>query len=518
LAGGSKDTIIVNGVNFFSHEIEAALAELDGVSAGYVAAFPTRRAGSDTEQLVVAFAPESADQDPAELFRVVNAVRSTVVMLCGFRPSLVLPLPRSEFPKTSLGKTLRPRMRTRLESGDFEAAVAETAAAATALLGDRVAPSGATQQALAEIFAAMFDRGVHEIGAESSFLDLGGTSLEILALSRRIAGRLGRKLPVIELLIAPTVRELAATVDRYAQSAEGPREYDPIVPLQPTGTKTPLFCVHPGVGEVLVFVNLAKYFVGDRPFYALRARGFNPGEQPFQTFAEMVEQYVAAIRRRQPHGPYAVAGYSYGAAVAFEIAKVLESQGERVDFVGSFNLPPHIKYRMRELDFTETATNLAMFLELIGKQAAATLPAQLRSEPRPRQLARLLALAPPGRCAELDLDLSKFAAWAELAYGLTMLGRSYEPTGKVAAVAVFYAIPLRGAKQAWLDDQLRRWDQHSRGENHYIDVPGEHYTLMGPRHVPAFQAILRRELDRALADADATRNRHVDNDTRSNAA
>ena len=39
-------------------------------------------------------------------------------------------------------------------------------------------------------------------------------------------------------------------------------------------------------------------------------------------------------------------------------------QGERVDFVGSFNLPPHIKYRMEELDFVETAANLAAFLAI----------------------------------------------------------------------------------------------------------------------------------------------------------
>jgi thioesterase domain-containing protein len=51
-----------------------------------------------------------------------------------------------------------------------------------------------------------------------------------------------------------------------------------------------------------------------------------------------------------PMPPYAIAGYSYGGAVAFDIAKVLEPQGEQVGFVGSFNLPPHIKYRMDELD------------------------------------------------------------------------------------------------------------------------------------------------------------------------
>jgi thioesterase domain-containing protein len=271
--------------------------------------------------------------------------------------------------------------------------------------------------------------------------------------------------------------------------------------MQVIGDKTPLFCVHPGVGEVLVFVNLAKYFVGDRPFYALRARGFNPGEKPFESFDEMVSTYVQAIRAKQPHGPYAVAGYSFGAAVAFEIAKVLEADGERVDFVGSFNLPPHIKYRMDELDFVETAANLAFFLALIDKKQSLELPDQIRHLSREEQLAHLLEIAPPARLAELDLDLEMFSAWAELANGLTNLGRTYSPSGEVSSLTVFYAVPLRGTKEDWLNNELKRWDEHATGDNRYIDVPGEHYTLMGPQHVAGFQSILRKELDRSLGDA-----------------
>ncbi|WP_141713029.1 AMP-binding protein, partial [Streptomyces sparsogenes] len=100
LVGRSKDSIIVNGVNYFSHELEAVLEQLDGVAGGYVAAFPTRRPGSDTEQLVVAVAPETAEDDEAGLYRLLTAVRSTVVMHWGFRPSLILPLPKEAFPKT----------------------------------------------------------------------------------------------------------------------------------------------------------------------------------------------------------------------------------------------------------------------------------------------------------------------------------------------------------------------------------------------------------------------------------
>ncbi len=67
-------------------------------------------------------------------------------------------------------------------------------------------------------------------------------------------------------------------------------------------------------------------------------------------------------------------------------------------------------------------------------------------------------------------------------------------------MSVFYAIPLRGTKEDWLNNELSRWDEHCP-DVRYLDVPGEHYTLMGPHHVAVFQSVLRRELDRALGDA-----------------
>ncbi|MFB6559953.1 AMP-binding protein [Streptomyces sp. NPDC056400] len=508
LVGRSTDSVIVNGVNYFSHEIETVLERLEGVAGSYVAAFATRPAGSDTEQLVIAFhCTASDDYDPA-LYRVLCAVRSSVVAHWGFRPSLVLPLPEDAFPKTSLGKIQRTLMRRRLESGAYGSHERAVADLTLRMLGGYTAPEGETEHVLAKVYGEMFGIEPGTVSATANFFDLGGTSLDILRLRNKVAERIGATgLEVITVLTAPTVRALAARLTEQALSC-GP-EYDPVVPMQTSGTKTPLFCVHPGVGEVLVFVNLAKYFVEDRPFYALRARGFNEGEKPFATFEQMVGCYVDAIRARQPHGPYAVAGYSFGGAVAFEVAKVLRSQGERVDFVGSFNLPPHIKYRMDELDFVETATNLAFFLSLIDKKQSLELPDQLRALPVEEQLAHLTALAPPGRLAELDLNVQKFGAWAELANSMTDLGRGYRPEGAVPAMSVFYATPLRGTKEDWLNNELRRWDEHTTGSNHYIEVPGEHYTLMGPRHVATFQAILRSELDRTLVEADRISHRRA---------
>jgi acyl-CoA synthetase (AMP-forming)/AMP-acid ligase II/thioesterase domain-containing protein len=500
LVGRSKDSIIVDGVNYFSHDLETALEQLDGVNRSYVAAFPTREPGSDTEQLVVTFVPSFSPWNESELHRLLIAIRNSVVLRWGFRPALILPLTKAAMPKTSLGKIQRSLLRKRLEAGEFAEAQRWIDELTTRQLGGHTAPDGEVETALAEIYGEMFEVAPESVSATASFFELGGTSLDILRLKRKVEQRLGvDELPIMWVLLAPTVRELAARLT--AGDTAGTEGYDPVVPLQLTGDKTPLFCVHPGVGEVLVFVNLAKYFVHERPIYALRARGFGAGEPYFEDFDEMVQCYVRAIRAKQPHGPYAVSGYSYGGAVAFEIAKVLESRGERVDFVGVFNLPPHIKYRMEELDFVEGAVNLALFLSLITKQQAEELPGKLRdSLPGKRhQLEALMDVSSKERLAELDLDLPKFTAWADLTQSLLKMGREYEPSGNVRSLSVFYAIPLRGTKEDWLNTQLKVWDEFTREPNRFIDVPGEHYTLMGPEHVAEFQAILRAELDRALS-------------------
>ncbi len=498
LVGRSKDSIIVSGVNYFSHELEAALDPLDGIERSFVAVFPTRPNGADTEQLVITFATSFAVDDEAGLHQLVIAVRNTAIMLWGFRPALILPLPKDLFPKTSLGKIQRTLLRKQLEAGAFAAHEARIADVTSRQLGGYTAPETPAEAVITRIHARMFGLDPTTLSTTASFFDLGGTSLDILKLKQKLEQRLGLvDVPIVAILQNPTVRALAARLAPGRRQEKS--EYDPIVPLQVTGSKTPLFCVHPGVGEVLIFVNLAKYFVNDRPFHALRARGFGEGEAYFATFDEMVSTYTAAIRKRQPHGPYAVAGYSLGGPVAFEIAKRLEAQGERVAFIGSIDMGPATVNQLGEIDTVENVVNLAFFLSLIDKKQAMELPQQLRAAlPAQDPCAYLMKIAPPERLAELDLNMAKFTAWAALVQSLLPLGGSYRPSGSVESMTVFVAHPLRGTKQDWVNNQLKRWDEFTRSPNRYIDVAGEHYTLMSAKYLAGFQAVLRAEIDRSM--------------------
>jgi acyl-CoA synthetase (AMP-forming)/AMP-acid ligase II/thioesterase domain-containing protein len=496
LVGRSKDSIIVNGVNYFSQELEVALEALDGIERSFVAVFPTRPKDADTEQLVVTFATRIALTDEAGLHQLAVAIRNTTILLWGFRPALIIPLPKEAFPKTSLGKIQRSLLRRQVESGDLAAHAQFMADVTRRQLGASEPLDGPVEAAVADLYARVLGLEPQSLGANAGFFDLGGTSLDIFKLKHSVETHFAlADLPVVTLLQNPTVRALAARV--AAANREDCSHYDPLVPLQVTGNKTPLFCIHPGTGEVLVFVSLASYFSNDRPFYALRARGFKQGEAYFASFDEIATTYVEAIRKRQPQGPYALAGYSFGAAVAFEVARQLEALGERVSFLGCIDGTPYIGDPEGRLDFVGSTVIVAFFLGLLDKQQMLQLPQQIRTANH-EACAYILQLAPAQRIAELGLDSSKFKAWAALAYSLVVLGEAYSPAGNVESATVFYADPLRGTKQQWLNTQLRNWDRFTRMPNRYVEVPGEHNSLLGPKHVAAFQTVLRAEIDRAL--------------------
>jgi acyl-CoA synthetase (AMP-forming)/AMP-acid ligase II/thioesterase domain-containing protein/acyl carrier protein len=501
LIARSKDNVIVSGVNYYCNELESKFEQLDGIERSFVAAFPTRPTGADTEQLVVAFATTLQSNNEDGLYQLVVAVRNTTIMLWGFRPAVILPLPKSAFPKTSLGKIQRSLMRKRFEAGEFEADVIHVARVTSQHTGAHTASESPLETDVAKVFSEILRVELSDLSTSGSFFDLGGTSLDILRLARAIQTRFGLSATLPLVLQNPTVRSLAARINSRDEHQIG--SYEPIIPLQLTGNKTPLFCVHPGNGEVFALVNVAKYFLNDRPFYALRPPGFNEGEECFKTVTEMVSTYVGAILRRQPRGPYVIAGYSFGCPIAFEIAKELEARGNHVAFLGSIDFRPC--YEGTPLSFN-MATGLALVLDLITISRYADLNRELRPDlPTDDVCDYVLTFASPERLTELDLDLRKFSVWARVAHSMETMLFAHKTSGTVRAMTVFcsegfssrYSIVER-PRPVWRKE-LKHWDDFVV-QPRYVDVPGHHHALMGPKHVVTFQAKLRAEIERALGE------------------
>ena len=114
------------------------------------------------------------------------------------------------------------------------------------------------------------------------------------------------------------------------EGPEGETRWTSLVPIQPQGTRPPIFCVHGGAGTILHLQPLARRLGGDQPFYGLQSRGLYGGAPPLQTVEEMAAHYLAELRTVQPDGPYYLAGYCFGTIVAFDMAQRARRSGEEV--------------------------------------------------------------------------------------------------------------------------------------------------------------------------------------------
>ncbi|KAG0708097.1 atromentin synthetase [Suillus ampliporus] len=500
LIGRIKDTVIIHGLSYGIPELETHLQTVEGVTHSFLAASPYRGSGQETEGIIVFYSPtfdlDGADAS-AKLFTTHRALRDVSVKMITQPPQLIIPIPLNQMEKTTLGKLSRSRLLTLYQQGEL----AKHIARAEELLSDArgvsfVAPSTEMEKAIAKIYAGIFNLAESEVSASANFFELGGSSIDVIRLKREVEAHCGlAEIPTVQILKHPVVSTMANYLSSLLSKDSQAEEYEPMVPLQLTGSKTPIIFVHPGVGDVLVFVTLASYFQNERPFYALRARGFEPGQPFFTSLEEMVSCYTAAVKRTQPAGPYALAGYSYGGAIAFEIARRLEDMGDEVKFVGLINVPPYL-YHMQEIDQVVT---LAYYIGLLTTQQVNDIAPTVGPLSREEKLQFVWDMSSPERLVELQMTPKKLEHWLDMAGSLIRCGQAFRPSGSLVspAVAVFYCPPPRGPKNVndWLEKELKQWAHFSRSEPTYTEVSGDNRTLMDADHVPQFQKIFRDRLE-----------------------
>ena len=195
----------------------------------------------------------------------------------------------------------------------------------TQLDTDFVPPSNPTEEKLATIWAEIL--GVERVGIHDNFFELGGHSLLALRLFAKIEQVFGRNFSLATLFEAPTVKDLANVIDQKQSLAAS----SCLVPIQPQGSKPPLFLLHARGTSVLVYRDLVNYLGTERPIYGVQPQGLNAEAEVLTTTEEMAAYYIQEIQKIQPIGPYLLGGYSFGGELAFEMSRQLHQQGEKVD-------------------------------------------------------------------------------------------------------------------------------------------------------------------------------------------
>lgn len=283
-----------------------------------------------------------------------------------------------------------------------------------------------------------------------------------------------------------------------------------LLPLRAEGARRPLFfVVAPGV-SALGFVAVARRLPADLPIYVVqpkqKGRAF-PGEgigpRGRDEYPLVAAEYLRSIRAAQPRGPYLLSGMCDGALIAFEMARMLEAEGETVTRLIVFDTWPlqHSSiYPLVMLDILikgyarrTPAERVSLARAWAGKAASAVRPRSLDG-------ASGGAAGAPAQ-AEIAARRAQAAAKRRERWRAKIWpGRGFVPPAIEAPIVV-----LRVAQQPFwrVHDDALGWRPRTRGVVTVHILPGAHQTWFREPYVGHAAQLLSAYLDggpRARAD------------------
>ena len=189
-----------------------------------------------------------------------------------------------------------------------------------------------------------------DLGLDDNYFEKGGDSLAAIGLVAGIEKAFGESIPMSYLIGGPTASALIEKMGLHSAPEDDPSESEDasftlqhVIPLGCGGEERQnaprLFCVHGADGSVLFYKPFADQLTCDYSVYAIEAPMLRDSEKdPAKTIPEVARQYLNDVRKIQPHGPYHFSGYSYGALVAWEMARQALEAGDEVESVIIFDM------------------------------------------------------------------------------------------------------------------------------------------------------------------------------------
>ena len=208
ITGRSKDIIIVNGQNYYPHDIEEIVAQVDGFDLGKVVACGVQPTDAQVEELLVFLLYR---QDLAGFPAIAEQVRAAVGSHAGLEVDHVLPV--SRIPKTTSGKVQRAHLSRDYLNGEF----ADVANALAALQPQSVAEEGGDPLISSLVTICREFSKERAIGPDDNLFETGVSSLTLTEIMLAVDEKYPGKVDIADLFDYPTIRELA---DFMRQPAE----------------------------------------------------------------------------------------------------------------------------------------------------------------------------------------------------------------------------------------------------------------------------------------------------------
>lgn len=197
ITGRQKDLIIINGQNYYPHDIEEIVAQLDDLDLNKVVIAGATPKGAQTEELLAFILYRQAT---TEFQPMVKRVKDLVGEQTGLEIDHVLPVAR--IPKTTSGKVQRAKLLQAYLDGEFTEALEVLSPNEQAAVDDD--PLIAELEKICREFAK--DRG---IGPDDNLFEVGVSSLTLTEIVLAIDEKHPGKLDISDLFDYPTLREIA---------------------------------------------------------------------------------------------------------------------------------------------------------------------------------------------------------------------------------------------------------------------------------------------------------------------
>ncbi|WP_375482286.1 amino acid adenylation domain-containing protein [uncultured Mycobacterium sp.] len=338
-----------------------------------------------------------------------------------------------------------------------KAALPAPSAPATGRIGAQ-RPRTDTQRRVAALWADLLGMPVTDVN--SDFFDMGGHSLLAARLISDVQRTFGVALsPTSFANNHTTIAKVAELLD-----TESPGRTDEVP------SALPLHFIFPGVSSSMSLRRFSAQWGAAQPVHALIPEQPGGRFDLSSTIEHHASQALLAIRNRQPDGPLALVGYSFGGLVAYEVARQAVDAGQQVEWLGILDAlaPP-----MVELQWT-----------------------QLTLRWRLRRIRRLPARQRWAKYGETALRLVRRGElWPQVDFdyrGATEIECRYQQLGHEVPMHLFVTEGSAADAQA---DSLG-WDEFHKGTLTVHRLGGAHATLFD---LPAVKKLARMMLESLCA-------------------
>jgi thioesterase domain-containing protein len=364
--------------------------------------------------------------------------------------------------------------------------------------GSPPAHAGSNGEALAETLAALWSKVLDcgPVRPGDSFLALGGDSLRAMELAALVEKTLNRKLHWTVVLRAPTPAQLALLLDcpdtdlsrhslRRAHGSDSESDPTFVFVTGPIGRPETA-----GAREDRRLVT--SHPAADR--WSALAGSLGPGLRLFffdygsdeLRIEVLAQELVRELRRVRPNGPYRLGGFCYGSIVAFEAARILCADGERVSLLALIdaNGPGFPRY------VTSRRDRLRARFRWLKEQPLSSWPHLLAMRVR-----ALPTRAVKGVISRLRRSMGKPNEMPAVhkRERIAYFKRSFRYPGQIV---LFRAarILFRAAYLSY-DDMTNGWGKVADGGVRTIIIPGDHASILEPPHVAELGRALRSFID-----------------------